>query len=633
MFVLFEEDGAFKAGTILVDNENSLQVETTHGKRVKLKGNHVLMRFTEPAASTLLDRAEAEGEALDVEFLWEVSSEDEFGFGELAQEYYGHPPDAVESAAILLRLHAAPIYFHRKGRGRFRKAPPEILQAALAGLEKKRQQAESVERMREELLAGRLPEDFRPMLRQILYRPDRNRLEVKALEAAAVDAGLSAARLLMRCGALAASHEFYYGSFLFEYFPEGTDFPAFDSAVMPGDLPRAEVAAFSIDDATTTEIDDAFSITPREGGGWRIGIHIAAPSLGFGRGSSLDEIARSRLSTVYMPGRKITMLPDEVVAQFTLAAGRDCPAISLYLDVSPALAILGHESRLEMVPIVANLRHHDVEPVFNEDTLMNGGPDFEWKRELTLLWDLANVLEAGRGKASSQPQQIDFSFYVDWTSETSDGPGLVSITQRKRGSPLDKLVAELMILANSTWGKLLGEREIPGIYRAQSGGKVRMTTVASPHDGLGVDCYAWSSSPLRRYVDLVNQWQLIAALRGDEPPFAPRSTELMATIRDFDMTYAAYSEFQRQMERYWCVRWLRQNRFESVAARVMRDNVVRLEDAPFVFKVPSMPMQLPGSRVKLVVEDSDLMDIEISARFVATLSEPTAEELAQEMES
>ena len=215
MFVLFEEDGAFKAGTILVDNENSLQVETTHGKRVKLKGNHVLMRFTEPAASTLLDRAEAEGEALDVEFLWEVSSEDEFGFGELAQEYYGHPPDAVESAAILLRLHAAPIYFHRKGRGRFRKAPPEILQAALAGLEKKRQQAESVERMREELLAGRLPEDFRPMLRQILYRPDRNRLEVKALEAAAVDAGLSAARLLMRCGALASSHDFYYGRFLF----------------------------------------------------------------------------------------------------------------------------------------------------------------------------------------------------------------------------------------------------------------------------------------------------------------------------------------------------------------------------------------------------------------------------------
>ena len=633
MFVLFEEDGAFKAGTILVDNDSSLQVETTHGKRVKLKGNHVLMRFTEPAASTLLDRAEAESEGLDVEFLWEVSSEDEFGFGELAQEYYGHPPNAVESSAILLRLHAAPIYFHRKGRGRFRKAPPDILQAALAGLEKKRQQAESVERMREELLADRLPEEFRPMLSQILYRPDRNRLEVKALEAASVDAGLSAARLLLRCGALASSHDFYYGRFLFEHFPDGTDFPAFEPALMPTGLPRADVAAFSIDDATTTEIDDAFSVTPREGGGWRIGIHIAAPGLGFARGSSLDEIARSRLSTVYMPGRKITMLPDEVVQQFTLAAGRECPAISLYLDVSPALAILGHESRLEIVPIVANLRHHDIEPVFNEDTLMNGGPDFEWKRELTLLWDLASVLEAGRGKASTQPQQIDFSFYVDWSSDSSDGPGMVTITQRKRGSPLDKLVAEFMILANSTWGKLLGDHEIPGIYRAQSGGKVRMTTVASPHDGLGVDCYAWSSSPLRRYVDLVNQWQLIAALRDEEAPFAPRSTDLMSTIRDFDITYAAYAEFQRQMERYWCVRWLRQNNFESIAGRVLRDNVVRLEDAPFVFKVPSMPMQLPGSRVKLVVEYSDLMDIEVSARFVATLSEPTPEELAQEMES
>ena len=280
------------------------------------------MRFTEPAASTLLDRAEAEGEALDVEFLWKSAAKTNSASASWPRILR---PSAGRGGirAILLRLHAAPIYFHRKGRGRFRKAPPEILQAALAGLEKRQQSRIGRARMREELLAGRLPEDFRPMLRQILYRPDRNRLGSQGARSCGVDAGLSAARLLMRCGALASSHDFYYGRFLFEYFPEGTDFPAFDSAVMPGDLPRAEVAAFSIDDATTTEIDDAFSITPREGGGWRIGIHIAAPSLGFGRGSSLDEIARSRLSTVYMPGRKITMLPDEVVAQFTLAAGRD----------------------------------------------------------------------------------------------------------------------------------------------------------------------------------------------------------------------------------------------------------------------------------------------------------------------
>ena len=622
MFVLFEEDGAFKAGTILTDNDATLQVENTHGKRVKIKRSHVLLNFREPAPAELLARAEAAAQTLDIEFLWEVCGDDEFGFVEFAAEYHGHTPSALEAAALLLCLHASPIWFHRKGRGRFRKAPSDILQAALTGLEKKRQQAAAIEHMRAELVAGRMPPELATLLPQALYRPDRNRIEIKALEAACVDSGLSAPRLLLHCGALASSYDFHYNRFLFEHFPEGDAFPAAAPPRTPAGLPRADVAAFSIDDASTTEIDDAFSVTPRPGGGWRIGIHIAAPALGFERGSGLDAIARRRLSTVYMPGNKITMLPDEVVERFTLAAGRECPAVSLYLDVTPGLAIVGEESRIEMVPIAANLRHHDIEPVFNDQTVHEGGPDFAWKRELTLLWDLATVLEAGRGKAAGNEDRLDYSFSVDWTRHTDDGPGYVSIGRRLRGSPVDKLVAELMIHANMTWGKLLDSAGIPGLYRVQGGGKVRMSTVAAPHEALGVDCYAWSSSPLRRYVDLVNQWQIISVLNGTEPAFAPKSADLMAALRDFELTYADYAEFQRQMERYWCVRWLRQHGLGKVEAQVLRDNLVRLTPIPLVFKVPSMPLQMPGSRVQLNVEHSDLFDVELEARFVATLAEP-----------
>ncbi|MDX9699686.1 MAG: RNB domain-containing ribonuclease [Rhodocyclaceae bacterium] len=625
MFVLFEESGAFKAGTVLADNDSSLQVETTHGKRVKLKSNHVLLKFRDPAPAELLDRAEAMAEALDTDFLYEVCGEDEFDFTELAREYHGREPGSVESAALLLRLHSAPIHFHRKGRGRFRKAPADILKAALVGLEKKRQQAEAMEQIRADLVAGQLPEAIAGMVPQLLYRPDRNRLETKAFEAACVDAGLSAARLLLKCGAIESSYSFHYNRFLFEHFPDGTHFPAHDPVADGHELPLADVAAFSIDDATTTEIDDAFSISPREGGGWRIGIHIAAPALGFERGSALDGIARKRLSTVYMPGNKITMLPDQVVDAFTLQAGRTCPAVSLYLDVSPALAILGHESRVERIPMVANLRLHELEPLFNDDTLAQGLPDFAWRDELKLLWDLATVLEAGRGKTGTAPAQTDFSFYVDWHTRTDDGPGYVTISQRERGSPLDKLVSELMILANATWGKLLDQAGIPGLYRVQNGGKVRMSTHAEPHDALGVDCYAWSSSPLRRYVDLVNQWQIVSVLLERPPAFAPRSADLMAAMRDFELTYAAYGEFQRQMERYWCLRWLRQHAHSQAEARVLRDNVVRFEAIPLVIKVHSLPPQLPGSRVRLAVEGSDLIDVELETRYLETLSEPDPE--------
>ena len=622
MFVLFEEDGSFRAGIVLADNDSSLQVENTRGKRVKIKRANVLLEFREPAPADLLERAERAAAEQDTDFLWDVCGDGEFGFVELAADYFGHVPSAVEAATMLFALHAAPMWFHRKGRGRYRKAPEEILRAAKIGMEKKRQQTEAIEKMRAELADGRLPAEFAGMISQLLYRPDRNRLEVKALEAACVDTGLSAAKLLLKCGALSSSHDYHFNRFLFEFFPEGIAFPPFDMPAPPEGLSCAEVSAFSIDDAHTTEIDDAFSVTAKPEGGWKIGIHIAAPALGFARGSVLDTIARRRLSTVYMPGNKITMLPDEVVSAFTLAAGSTRPAVSLYLDVRADLTVTASESRIELVPVATNLRHHDIEPLFNETTLAEGGPDFPWKKELVLLWELATVLEAGRGKPSAHANQIDHNFAVDWVQMTPDGPGAITIGHRLRGSPMDKLVAELMIFANTTWGRLLADAGVPGLYRVQGGGKVKMATVAAPHEGLGVDCYAWSSSPLRRYVDLLNQWQIVAVLAGKEPPFASKSLDLAATMRDFELTYAEYSEFQRRMERYWCVRWLRQNEMRTAEAIVLRDNLVRLADAPLVFKVPSLPPQLPGSRVALAIAGSDLIDVEVDARYIVTLAEP-----------
>ncbi|HUW38168.1 MAG TPA: RNB domain-containing ribonuclease [Rhodocyclaceae bacterium] len=628
MNVLFEEDGAFRAGTVLADNNTSLQVELASGKRAKVKAANVLLRFTEPPAAELMTRAEAEAEGMDTDFLWEACPEAEFAFADFARDYYGRSPSPVEAAAALLRLHAAPIYFHRKGRGRFRKAPVEILQAALAGLEKKRQQTLAIERMVEALKEGRLPAEFPPLLGQLLYKPDRNRIETRALEAACAETGLSAPRLLERCGALADSHDYHLGRFLYEYFPQGTDFCATPAPAEPADLPRAEVAAFSIDDAHTTEIDDAFSVTRRDQG-WLIGIHIAAPGLSLRPDDALGAIARNRLSTVYMPGKKITMLPDEVVQRFTLGAGRDCPAVSLYLDLAPDFSIRGHETRIERVPVVANLRHHDIEPLFNEETLATGLPEFPYSAELKLLWELSTVLEAGRGKASTQQNFSDFNFEVDWNEETAAGPGRVAISERRRGSPLDKLVAELMIVANATWGRALADAGISALYRAQSAGKVRMTTVAAPHEGLGVDCYAWSSSPLRRYVDLVNQWQLIAWLTGATPPFAAHSAELMAALRDFELTYAAYAEFQRAMERYWCLRWLLQEGVGQMDASVLRENLVRVDGLPLVLRVPSLPPQERGVRVRLEFEKIDLLEAETRARLVEVLA-PAAEVAANE---
>ncbi len=633
-YVLFEEGGHFRAATIQSDQNTTLQVELPGGKRQKLKVAQVLLRFRDPAPVQLLPMAEPLAADMDPAFLWECAPEAEFAVAELAADYYGHAPSATESTALLLAMHNAPLYFHRRGKGVFRRAPPDILKAALAGQEKKRLQAEAIERMAAQLVAGTLPTELADQIESLLVQPDRNRLEVKAFEAACAETKESPAALLLRCGAFPDAYHWHYRRFVAERFPKGTGFPDLPEPAVYGNLPLADVQAVSIDDANTTEIDDALSVQRLPGIGWRFGIHIAAPGLGILPGSVHDGVARARLSTVYMPGHKITMLPDDLVARFTLAAGTPCPAVSLYVTADEQFEILNHESRVERVPIVANLRLHEIEPHMDAEALNRGDiPSCAYGETLLTLWRFAAACAGRRGKPASQAGLHDYHYQIDGPlHDKSTGAILdpaschVHIEARKRGSPVDMLVAELMILANATWGQLLAEKSIPGLYRAQVGGKVRMTTSALPHEGLGVACYAWSTSPLRRYADLINQWQLIAALTAKTAPFAPRSAELFAAMRDFDLTYAGYADFQRRMERYWCLRWLQQtdtSRFEGTLMRHVPN--VRVDGLPLVVAVPSAPELPPGSRISLTLADPDLLDLSIQTRFESVLSADAAD--------
>lgn len=610
MNVFYEEEGSFKVASVMTENPGSMQVESISGKRSKIKSANVLLKF-EGSLAGFMEKAQAEAETLAADFLWECCGEEEFAFDELAKEYYGHPPSPTEAAATAISLHAAPMYFYRKGKGRYKAAPEENLKAALAAQERKRLQAEKVAEYVAQLTAHTMPPEFGDKLDMLLYEPDKSTLEWKALDEAAAATGLGHLRLLEACGALASAHDYHFGAFLREYFPGGVNFETHEPVASPDALDHAEAEAFSIDDATTTEIDDAFSVQALPDGNTRIGIHIAAPALGIVPGTALDAIAMKRLSTVYMPGHKITMLPDAAIEPFSLHAGIWRPALSLYLDIAPDFSIVNQASRLEAVKIADNLRHDELEPHFNEENWETPSEYPYWER-LVLLHRLAESLEKARGKYDpNRAPQVDYNFYVE--------DGNVRITERKRGSPMDKLVAELMIHANAHWGGLLAENAIPGIYRAQQGGKVYMTINAEPHQGLGVAQYAWSTSPLRRAVDLINQRQMIALLQGSEPPYDKSSDALVAAMRDFDLAYNAYNEFQTRMERHWCLVYLQQQGVTEVTGTVWRENLVRLEGMPYMTKVPSLPELASGTRVLLEVKRIDPLLMELDCRFRGAL--------------
>jgi exoribonuclease-2 len=512
MHVFFEDDGHLKAGTVLADNDASLQVEAVSGKRLKIKAAAVLLRFADPAPPELIADAQRLTSELDPNFLWEVCPDEDFGFGELARDYFGRSPAAAESAAVAMTLAAAPMYFYKRGKGRYRKAPPEALKAALASIDRKKREGEQLALWRDELCAHRLRTRC-ARIADAAVQARQNTLEWKALAAACDAARMSPLALLAECGAIRRRMTTTSTRSSHRRFRRAPRSPR--TARWPAPEPGRGRPRF-LDRRCDDDRDRRRLLGSRAVERQPEIIHIAAPALAIPRGSPLDAIARARLSTVYMPGRKITMLPEQVVEAFTLAEGRSVPALSLYAEIAPDGRRVGQTTRVERVPIAANLRLDSIGEAFANKQPASDEPP--WTEELRALWQFAQGLSSDRGKAEFT--RVDYSFYVDLNeAQPNIEAGRVRIVPRPRASPLDKLVSGLMIFVNSSWGKLLADARVAGLYRTQSNGKVKMSTRPGEHQGLGLAHYLWSSSPLRRYSDLVNQRQLLAILEGARPPY------------------------------------------------------------------------------------------------------------------
>ena len=599
MNIFYEESGQFKVAAIVQKNDATYQVDTQHGKRTKVKANNVFAEFDGDMAA-FLENAQAQAADIDTDLLWEVCGEEEFSAEAIAEEYYGHAPTKTELAATLIALYAAPMYFYKKAKGVFKAAPEETLKQALAAIERKKQQDAQIDAWAEALKHGEMPSEIAADLKTILHAPDKQSLTYKAFTKAADALKTSAYELAKKTGGITSIPQYLQDGFEIKYFPKGTGFPDLPLPEMP-DLPKADVTAFSIDDESTTEVDDALSLTDLGNGTKRVGIHIAAPSLAIKPGDKMEKNIMERLSTVYFPGGKITMLPENWIAAFSLDAGAYRPAVSIYFDVDDEFNVGEPTCKIEAVNIAENLRIQTIEPHFNAETGLDEAGEMMFAHHQDLIWfhQFAVALQKARGKYEpDRAPQYDYSIELDEA-------GKVSVVRRERGSPIDMLVSEMMILANSTWAQMLHDNDLPGLFRVQPAGKVRMSTKSEPHIGMGVQHYGWFTSPLRRAADYINQKQLLSLIDDTaEPLFQQSDAELFAALRDFDTAYAAYADFQRQMEAYWSLVYLQQQGTNELTATILKEDLVRIEGLPLVTRATGIPFDaLPKSQVLLKITE------------------------------
>lgn len=602
MNIFYEENGQFKVATVIQKNDSTYQATTQHGKRAKIKANNVFVEF-DGSPDDFLARAQAEAAQIDTDLLWEFCGNEEFSAQTIAAEYFGHAPTHHELAATLIALYAAPMYFYKKGKGVFKAAPEEILKQALAAIERKKQQEIQIAAWTDELIQGRLPEAITADLAVILHNPDKQSLTYKAFTKAAEQLKIPAYQLAKQTGGVTSLPQYLLDGFICKHFPNGTQLPEIgipETAALPV---AGNITAFSIDDAETTEIDDALSVSDLADGCKQVGIHIAVPTLAITSGSPIETLINQRQSTAYYPGGKITMLPDNWIHTFSLNQG-ERPVLSLYVNVDGNFQVASEpQTRLEYLTISHNLRIQDIEPHFNASAgLADDDPvRFPCQTQLRWLYRLAVARQKQRDRyEADRPPQYDYG--IEFNPDHS-----VRISKRERGSPIDTLVSEMMILANTTWAEMLDKNQLPGLFRVQTSGKVRMSTQSEPHIGMGLAHYGWFTSPLRRAADCINQRQLLSLINPDIPPrFQPKDSSLFAALRDFDATYTAYADFQRQMENYWSLVYIQQEQLHELNAVLLKEDLVRIEGLPLTARAHGIPIDIPPkTRIRLAVTQLD----------------------------
>ncbi|MBR9980372.1 MAG: RNB domain-containing ribonuclease, partial [Desulfatitalea sp.] len=338
-----------------------------------------------------------------------------------------------------------------------------------------------------------------------------------------------------------------------------------------------DLPLMTIDGPATLDFDDAISIVPR-GDHWRVGIHIIDVGQFVSKGDPIDQEAIGRASSIYLPDRRIAMLPECLALEAcSLKAGEDRPAISTLATVTAQGTVVDFEIVPSLIRVRRNLTFQEVDDRINADP------------------DLAALLTIAR---SYRDQRLNNGAMIIrlpeinlWLNDDGE-PEMVRVDAE---SPSHLLVAELMIMANDLAARFLTTHQVPAVFRAQANPRERLFnreegtlfqnwmqrkllsrfalgSAAEPHSGLGLPAYVTCTSPIRKYYDLVTQRQLRAAL-GLETPYSAAEIDFIIAALAEPMGLVGRLQFRRN--RYWLLKLLEQRigaKYEAIVLNKFRDN-------------------------------------------------------------
>lgn len=597
-----------------------LDAIASENNNTQIKISHLIYKTDLTAAQK--NEAVAVIPEIDLALLWEMTAENiVWNIYQLHDAYFakatlGSPQQKIQTLALILAIFKNEVNFTFNNQHpdntteiiHFKRNNQEEVAQKIYQKEQREKQHNYINGLYEKLINSQQPDwDIDP-INDLLHSPNKNSLEYKAFIKASKELKIKPMDFLFKLGYIKSIDDFLIKQFYSQYYKTGDklDIPLVFSNIDSLEY-NEKVAAFSIDDYSTTEIDDALSVQYLPDGQYLIGVHIATAAL---CEQSLQH-AIHKYSSVYFPGDKLTMLPKEIVKEYSLDENKILPVVSIYFELSNDLEIVDYFTTLEKIKIHTNLRNEVLEPIFNvENKDSSAIPHI---KELQLLHQLANKLSKERGKPTTNEFAVEYSI-------TFDDAHKICIKQRQKNNALNKTVSELMILANCSWGRLLANSFIPAIYRVKQGNtSVHSSSSPNSHEGLNVDYYTWATSPLRRSIDLINQMQIIKLIQK-EKPLKSEDLTFATILANFDDTYSQYINFQNRMETYWSLRYIEQEQLKKLTATFIYKYLVQVDGMPLKLNLYDhhIKPQEAGSKIELTVKsinfEEQLLEFEVEAQ-------------------
>jgi len=586
--VEYLDQGKLRPAMVVRENESRVGVIDSSGREKSVARDLVLLRHPERAEAANLAAVLAEIEAervrlaaeLDLDLLWEVVHEQNrpFTANELAELFFGRRA-AAATAVVLESLLNDRLYFTRRHMDFVARSAEQVERLRLQQ-SRERLKSEGARRTRallKGIIDGELPAEperaeLIGQLTAYLKNPFTRRQEMDALLAHAlpdVTPAEIAVEVLDRLGGLPAAPRFALVGGLPSGFSEAVRREALEAVAPERAAVADELFAITIDDEETLEVDDALSCVVEPEGVLRVCVHIALTADFVPRGGAMDQEAAARAATVYLPETIVRMLPEEVSCErASLIAGEMRPVLTTDVRIGPGGELLSQTIYPGRMRIGARLDYR------NADRMLAGNGDG--------ARDPASValarLHAAAAKLRERRRHAGAVMFHRRESKVRVRGGEIDIEIIDNASPSRNLVAEFMVLSNYVAARYAADHRVPIIYRVQPSEagdlmmqRARLSLYPEYHAGIGLDCYAQLSSPIRRYADLVMQRQLVAAL-GETGPRPYDANELLAILANTENAEVEGKELERRAKRYWILRHLERHAADGkLTATVLRD--------------------------------------------------------------